>query len=141
MAKFKFVGFQEHVEIPEGYQPLELIEVIPSSLDKDSLFRYISVPEKISQWFYEVTEIDTRPGGKVQCIDRDGQPFEGRCTAIALGREISLLADPFGQMSAKVISIDSGAALEIRFHNLTDDEKTLTAQYKEFLERLQVLVK
>lgn len=140
MSKFKFVGFQDQVEVPEGFQPFELIESIASKLDKDSLFGYISDPMKISQWFFSMSELDGRPGGKFLCTDQDGQPFEGRCTSIALGKEISLLAQPFGQLHAKVTSTPTGSAIEIRFQNLTDSESSLSAQYKDFLQRLRALV-
>jgi uncharacterized protein YndB with AHSA1/START domain len=137
MAKFKFVGFQEHVEIPEGYELLKVSEIIESGESRESLFMLIGTPAGLSQWFYKVNELDSRPGGKVSFDDKAENKFEGRCTAITMGREISLLADPFGQLNIKISSTSSGSQLEITFAILTDRKEEMHALYIEFINALK----
>ena len=137
MAKFKFVGFQEQVEIPEGHELLKVSETIESEESKESLFMLIGTPAGLSKWFYQVHQLDSRPGGKVSFEDKEGKKFEGRCTAISMGREISLLADPFGQMNIKVSSSKSGSQIEITFAILTDRKEEMHALYISFIKALK----
>jgi hypothetical protein len=137
MAKFKFVGFQEHVEIPEGYELLKVSQTIESGDSRESLFLLVGTPTGLSKWFYKVNELDTRPGGKVSFDDTAANKFEGRCTAITMGREISLLADPFGQLNIKLSSIDSRSQLEITFAILTDRKEEMQSLYIEFINALK----
>lgn len=137
MAKFKFVGFQEHVEIPEGFELLEIQESIQSNLSKDSLFILIGTPAGLSQWFYKVHNLDTRPGGKFSFDDIDGQSCEGRCTAVTMGREISLLGDAFGQVNIKLSANSTGAQIDIAFAILTDKKGEMTTRYQLLINQLK----
>lgn len=140
MAKFKFVGFQEHVEIPEGYELLKVSETIESGESRDSLFLLVGTPTGLSKWFYKVNELDSRPGGKVSFEDKAANNFEGRCTAITMGREISLLADPFGQLNIKLSATSSGSQLEITFAILTDRKEEMHSIFIEFINALKAQV-
>ena len=137
MAKFKFVGFQEQVEIPEGYERLEVKESIPSNLNRDALFLLIATPSGLSQWFYNVYTLDARPGGKFSFDDNGLEPSVGRCTAVTMGREISLLGDSFGQVNIKISSSDSGLQVDITFAILTDKKSELNLLYQDLINRLK----
>ena len=137
MAKFKFVGFQEQVEIPEGYERLEVKESIPSNLNRDALFLLIATPSGLSQWFYKVYTLDARPGGKFSFDDNGLEPSVGRCTAVTMGREISLLGDSFGQVNIKISSSDSGLQVDITFAILTDKKSELNLLYQDLINRLK----
>lgn len=137
MAKFKFVGFQEQVEIPEGYERLEVKESIPSNLNRDALFLLIATPSGLSQWFYKVYTLDARPGGKFSFDDNGLEPSVGRCTAVTMGREISLLGDSFGQVNIKISSSDSGLQVDIAFAILTDKKSELNLLYQDLINRLK----
>ena len=60
MSKGNFVGFQQKIEIPEGFELLEINDEIESSLGKDELFSWLSKSESISQWFYIVLRCFTQ---------------------------------------------------------------------------------
>ena len=137
MAKFKFVGFQEHVEIPEGYELLEVQESLHTNLDRDALFILIGTPSGLSQWFYKIHKLDARPGGKFSFEERDGQSSEGRCTAVSMGREISLLADSFGQVNIRITSSQSGLLADIAFAILTDKKAEMSSLYQLLIDRLK----
>ena len=137
MAKFKFVGFQEHVEIPEGYELLEVQESLHTNLDRDALFILIGTPSGLSQWFYKIHKLDARPGGKFSFEERDGQSSEGRCTAVSMGREISLLADSFGQVNMRITSSQSGLLADIAFAILTDKKAEMSSLYQLLIDRLK----
>jgi uncharacterized protein YndB with AHSA1/START domain len=137
MAKFKFVGFQEHVEIPDGYELLEVQESIHSNLNRDALFILIGTPNGLSQWFYKVHKLDARPGGKFSFEERDGESSEGRCTAVTMGREISLLADSFGQVNLKITSSQTGLQVEIAFAILTDKKAEMSSLYQLLINQLK----
>ena len=137
MAKFKFVGFQEQVEIPEGYERLEVKESIPSNLNRDALFLLIATPSGLSQWFYKVHTLDARPGGKFSFDDNGLEPSVGRCTAVTMGREISLLGDSFGQVNIKISSSDFGLQVDIAFAMLTDKKSELNLLYQDLINRLK----
>jgi uncharacterized protein YndB with AHSA1/START domain len=137
MAKFKFVGFQEHVEIPEGYELLEVQESLHTNLDRDALFILIGTPSGLSQWFYKIHKLDARPGGKFLFEERDGQSSEGRCTAVSMGREISLLADSFGQVNMRITSSQSGLQADIAFAILTDKKAEMSSLYQLLIDRLK----
>ena len=137
MAKFKFVGFQEQVEIPEGYELLEVQESIPSILSREALFILIGTPAGLSQWFYKVYTLDARPGGKFSFDDNGPEPSVGRCTAVTMGREISLLGDCFGQVNIKISTNDSGLQIDIAFAILTDKKSEMSSLYKLLINQLK----
>lgn len=140
MAKVNFVGFQESVEIPEGFNLLEIKDEISSKLGKDELFAYLSRAELISQWFYSVKELDLRPGGKINFIDDAGMSAEAICTSIVFGREISLLADVFGNFTAKAKRTNGGSKMDFHFKILTDTPEEKSQRIIAAIEKLRVLV-
>jgi hypothetical protein len=140
MAKFKFVGFQEHVEIPEGFELLEVQETLQSSHNRDSLFLLVGTPAGLSKWFYTVHQLDSRPGGKVSFEDHSGKTFEGRCTAVTMGREISLLADPFGQINIRISAVESGTQVDVAFAILTNQRAEMSALYQLFINSLKAQI-
>jgi hypothetical protein len=140
MSQSSFVGFQESIDIPEGFQPFHFEDEVLSTLDRDSLFLFFSTPEKISLWFYPCIKIDSRPGGKVLFCAEDANNFEARCTSVNLGKEISFLADLFGRFTSKVESIEGGSKASISFSILTNRPDEMKAIYSHFLEKLREIV-
>jgi len=140
MAKVSFVGFQEKVEIPEGFELLEVSDEIPSNLHKDQLFSLLSEPTKISEWFYQVTHLDSRPGGKVDFIGFDNTSAQAVCTSFVLGKEISLIADLFGNFSAKVVKGKGENSIHLHFAILTDDAEVKSKVILSLIDRLRALI-
>lgn len=133
MAKVSFVGFQEKVEIPEGFSQLEIEESFDSSRSRDDLFRLISDIAQISMWLGEVTSFDSRPGGKM--VFADGTI--ATCTGFNLGREVSLISDSFGNFTAKVGKSEKGNSLQLNFAILTDGVESKSAEILAILNKLQ----
>jgi len=140
MAKVSFVGFQEKVEIPQGFELLEITEEIPTSLHKDQLFSLLSEPAKISEWFYQVTSFDSRPGGKVNFIGINNASAQAVCTSFVLGKEISLIADLFGNFSAKVVKGSGKNSINLHFAILTDDAESKSKEILFLIDRLRALL-
>ena len=140
MSKFKFVGFQEHVEIPAGYELLSVTEELSSHLDRDQLFLYFSDISKISQWLVEFHNLDLRPGGKCLFNNGEGEPVKATCISINLGRDIAILSDLFGQLNVEVEKAPSGSRALITFAILTDSPEKLREMYAKYLSDLKNLV-
>ena len=140
MAKVSFVGFQEKVEIPEGFELLEVSDEIPTNLHKDQLFSLLSEPIKISEWFYKVHTFDSRPGGKVDFLDLNGAAAQAVCTSFVLGKEISLVADLFGNFKAKVVKGKESNFLNLHFSILTNDAQSKSEELLTLVNRLRELV-
>ena len=140
MAKVSFVGFQEKVEIPEGFELLEITEEIPTAVDKDRLFSLLSEPDQISTWFYQVNSLDSRPGGKVNFINASGASAQAVCTSFLLGKEVSLIADDFGNFNAKVVKGKSENSLQLQFSLLTDQGEAKSAEILTLIDRLRALL-
>lgn len=136
MAKVSFVGFQEKVEIPEGFQLCKVEESLTSELDRDSLFSLLSDSKKLSLWLGEITSFDSRPGGKL--LFTDGSV--ATCTSFVLGKEVSFLADSFGNFTAKVFKGKSENSIDIAFAILTDDGAKKSVEILEVIERLKALL-
>lgn len=136
MAKVSFVGFQEKVEIPEGFQLLEIEENFSSAKKRDDLYALLSDPVQISQWLAPVRNFDSRPGGKL--IFDDGS--EATCTSFVLGKEVSFIAVSFGNFTAKVSKEKDGSAIQLKFAILTDDVSAKSSEILEILSRLQALL-
>ncbi|CAN2225621.1 hypothetical protein MCEMRE196_01365 [Candidatus Nanopelagicaceae bacterium] len=136
MAKVSFVGFQEKVEIPEGFQLLEIEESLETMKDKDFLYSLMSDPRYISQWLDEVVSFDSRPGGKMVFADGNN----ATCTSFVLGKEVSLISDEFGNFNAKVIKGKAANSLQLKFTILTDDSDLKTTEIMVLLERLKSLL-
>jgi hypothetical protein len=140
MSKPSFVGFQEKVVIPEGFELLEIKERIESTLGRDELFSLLAVPEKLSQWFYTFSSVDLRPGGKVNFIGDDGANLQAVCTSVVFEKEISYIADVFGNFTAKVTKAGKLNAIEINFKILTNEIEVKRARITESAEKLKALV-
>ena len=136
MAKVSFVGFQEKVEIPEGFQLLEIEETCSSVKSRDELYALLSDPDLISQWLGSVSSFDSRPGGKLNFNDGS----VATCTSFLLGKEVSFIADSFGNFTAKVSNAKAGNAIQLKFSILTADVNVKSAEILELISRLQALL-
>jgi len=139
MAKVSFVGFQEHVEIPENHRLVDIEDEISCVLDKDSVFEFLSVPAKISEWFYRVNSLDSKQSGKVSFVNRAGVTSEAVCTSYIGGKEISLLSQEFGEYSAKIIG-RKDCSVKIRFRILTDNPDGAAKELEAHIENLRKLI-
>jgi hypothetical protein len=133
MAKVSFVGFQEKVEIPEGFQLLKIEERLESSLNKDQLFSLLSDVQKLSSWINQVLSFDSRPGGKL--IFGDGSA--ATCTSFVLGKEVSFIADSFGNLTAKIIKEKDHNSITINFAILTDLSEKKKEEILAIITRLK----
>ncbi|CAB4880310.1 unannotated protein [freshwater metagenome] len=140
MSKGNFVGFQQKIEIPEGFELLEINDEIESSLGKDELFSWLSKSESISQWFYIVSKLDLRSGGKIDFINANGATSQAVCTSISFGKEISMLADEFGNFKARVTKSKSNFKIELNFKILTDDSDAKSKEILPLISKLKLLV-
>jgi len=132
MAKYKFVGFQEHVEVPEGFNRLEVsAEIDCGKLDP---FALLSQPAELSKWFYEIESLDAKPSGVIKFAN---DAYSGICISADLGKEITLVSDLFGELSANV----KGSNLKIVFRILTDAEAEKRAEFESMINTLKELVK
>lgn len=135
MAKVSFVGFQEKVEIPEGFQLLKIEERFESLLSKDELFSLLSDPTKLSQWLDPVQSFDSRPGGKL--IFENGAA--ATCTSFLLGKSVSFIADGFGNFTAEVIKSEENYSIQLTFAILTDEGESKSAEIINLINKLKVL--
>lgn len=140
MSNPSFVGFQAKVEIPEGFELLEIREEIVSALDKEELYSYLSRADLLSNWFYEVKNLDLRPGGKVNFIDDSGSAAKAVCTSVTFGKNISLLADAFGNFTAHVSKSGSGSKISLNFKILTDSPQVNNQRILAAISKLRALI-
>ena len=132
MSKFRFVGYQEQVEIPEGFEKLELnAEVF---CGKNDPYIFVSQPLEISKWFYPITSLDARPSGKITFLDTS---IEGICSAAELGKSITLISPQFGELSAMV----NEKYLQLSYRILTDDLAAKKSVFESQINSLKELVK
>ncbi len=139
MAKINFVGFQEHVEIPEGHQLVAVEEEIKSSLDRDKLFSLLSEPAEISRWFVHISSLQSKQGGKVIFVSELGATAEAVCTSYDSGKEISLLSSEFGNYSAKVVGRKE-LSVKISFRILTDAPDEAKKKLEGYVANLRGLI-
>jgi uncharacterized protein YndB with AHSA1/START domain len=140
MTKPSFVGFQEKVVIPEGFELLEIKEKLESALGRDDLFALLALPEKLSQWFYTFTSVDLRPGGKVNFVGDDGATLQAACTSVVFEKEISYIADVFGNLTVRVSKAGKLNVLEINFKILTDQPEEKRTRILQSIAKLKALV-
>jgi uncharacterized protein YndB with AHSA1/START domain len=140
MSKPSFVGFQEKVVIPEGFELLEINEKLESALGRDDLFALLALPEKLSQWFYTFTSVDLRPGGKVNFVGDDGATLQAVCTSVVFEKEISYIADVFGNLTVRVSKAGKLNVLEINFKILTDQPEEKRTRILQSIAKLKALV-
>ncbi|MFM6941242.1 MAG: hypothetical protein ACKOXI_04625 [Candidatus Planktophila sp.] len=132
MAKVTFVGFQEKVEIPAGFQLLQINESIQSAKSRDDLFSLISDSQKLSLWLFDVESFDSRPGGKLLFTNAS----QATCTSFLLGKEVSLISEYFGNFTGKVVKGKTENSIHIKFEILTDDVESKSDEILEILKRL-----
>lgn len=132
MAKFKFVGYQEHVEIPEGFEKLELSAVVECG-DIDP-FSLVSQPAELSKWFYPIIHLDAKASGKITFADAS---IDGLCVASDLGKSITLVSTEFGELSATI----KGKLLHIDYQVLTDNAALRKSKFDSQINLLTELVK
>jgi uncharacterized protein YndB with AHSA1/START domain len=140
MAKVTFVGFQESIEIPDGFEQLEIEEELTSELSKDQLFMLLSDPSKLTEWFYEVSAVNLRPGGKLDFIDDEGQSVQGTCTSVILGKELSYISDAFGNFTARVEKSGQGSLISLSFKILTGTSDVMSKRILQSLDKLRALI-
>lgn len=140
MAGFKFVGFQEHVEIPADHSQISVQEEINSSLGKDATFSMLSEPQLISSWFVNVSSLQSKQGGKL-IFTSDKGSGEGVCLSAVMGREIALLADEFGEFRAKVNQSGDEVTVSVAFNILTDVPDVKRVQLENYISNLKEVLK
>lgn len=140
MSKPTFVGFQEKIEIPDGYQQLLIEDEISTTKDRDYLFSLLSEPQLISQWFVEIISLDSRPSGKVKIGNSSGQTTEAICTGFVLGKEVSMISDGLGNFSGKVIKGRQENTIKISFSILTDAPDQKREEIRGYINRLRALL-
>lgn len=120
MSKYKFVGFQEHIEIPEGFEPLNIHHEIISGINKGDAFAFLCVPSKLSEWFFVTEKFDSKTGGKITFQTPLGEDI-AVCTGFVLEQSVALVSDLFGNLLAQVEKADGGSKIILDFKLLTDD--------------------
>ena len=138
MSKYKFVGFQEHIEIPEGFERLKLDIEFSSPLNSKDAFGLISDPENISQWLFTVKSFESKQGGKVVFQSADAT-FDAVCTSFVLGKEVSFVSDEFGNLKVRVIKNSKASTFIAECAILTDRAEEKTALIEAAFLRLQEL--
>ncbi len=141
MAKPSFVGFQEKIEIPEGFELLEINEIINGSKNRDELFSLLSQPNLVTKWLYQVVDFNLKPGGKANFLNDDGLPFQAVCTAVDFGKEISFISDIFGNITAKINKSKKLFAVDIQFKILTDDANAKSERIQFSIQKLRELAR
>jgi len=139
MAKINFVGFQEHVEIPEGHQLVAVEAEIRSLQGREELFSLLSEPKEISKWFLTINSLQSKQGGKVIFVDDSGGTAEAVCTSYDSGKEISLLSAEFGNYSAKVIGRKE-LSVKISFRILTNAPDEAKKRLEGYVANLRGLI-
>lgn len=140
MTKPSFVGFQEKVVIPEGFQLVEVHESLKFTMKKDLLFALLATPDGISQWLYHAKEIDLRPGGKIKYIGEDGSEGQDVCTSVVLEKELSIISEHFGNFSARIHGSNKQQTLEMKFSILTDKVDEKRDQISRSVSRLKAII-
>ena len=129
------MGFQEHIEIPEGFQPLNIHHEITSSLSKSEAFAYLCVPAKLSEWFFTTDKFESKTGGKITFQTPFGEDI-AICTGFVLEQSVALVSDLFGNLLATVEKAPEGSKIILDFKFLTDN----SAAKIELIEpRIEVL--
>jgi hypothetical protein len=139
MSRVNFVGFQEHFEVPEDSQLVDLRIDIECDFDEQKAFSLIGEARYLSKWFYEITSFQSKPGGKIQFIDHTGSSFQGICTSYTPGREISLLSDQFGEFIGRVTRVDAKVIIKLHIKCFAQDYEAKRALFSSFAQRLKEL--
>ena len=138
MSKYKFVGFQEHIEIPEGFEQLKVDIEFTSPLDRKDAFHLLSNPELISKWLFEVVSMNTKQGGAITFRVADAE-FDAVITSFVLGKEFSCVSDELGNLKVRVEKDSKGSRFFAESSLLTDKSDEKTAILEAAFLRLQEL--
>lgn len=139
MSKYKFVGFQEHIEIPEGFEPLNIHHEITSGLRKGDAFAYLCVPAKLSQWFFATDKFESKTGGKITFQTPVGEDI-AVCTGFVIEQSVALVSDLFGNLLASVEKAPEGSKIILDFKLLTDSSAEKIALIEPRIEALRELL-
>jgi len=139
VSKFRFVGFQDHYEVPDPKDIVELQVEIECEIDESKAFSLIGEVRYLNLWFYEIQEFDSKPGGKIRLIDSKGKMADAVCIAYRPGKEIAILADECGEMVAQVIRKDEKVSIRIHLKSVDEDRESKEALFNSFVTRLREL--
>ncbi len=139
MSRVNFVGFQEHFELPEDSQLVDLRIDIECDFDEEKAFSLIGEARYLSQWFYEITSFQSKPGGKLHFIDQAGLPAQGICTSYTPGREISLLSEQFGEFIGRVTRVDAKVVIKLHIKCFAQEYEAKRELFSSFAQRLKEL--
>ena len=139
MSRVNFVGFQDHFELPENSELVDLRIDIECDFDEQKAFSLIGEANYLSQWFYEITSFQSKPGGKLHFIDKAGASVQGICTSYTPGREISLLAEEFGEFIGRVQRVDSKVVIKVQIKCFAQEYEAKRALFSTFAQRLKEL--
>jgi len=139
MSRINFVGFQEHFEIPEDSELVDMRVDIECDFDERDAFSLIGEARYLSQWFYTITSFESKPGGKLFFQDHNGSPAQGICTSYRPGKEISLLSDEFGEFIGRVQRVDEKVVIKLQLKSFEKDQEAKRALYGSFVKRLREL--
>lgn len=133
------MGFQEHIEIPEGFEPLNIHHEIISSLSKSEAFAYLCVPTKISEWFFTTDKFNSKTGGKITFQTPLGEDI-AICTGFVLEQSVALVSDLFGNLLATVEKASAGSKIILDFKLLTDNSAAKIELIEPRIEALRDLL-
>lgn len=139
VAKFRFVGFQDHYEVPDPKDLVELQVDIECSVDEVKAFSLIGEVRYLNLWFYEIQEFDSKPGGKIRFIDSKGKVANAICISYRPGKEVSILADECGELVAQIHRNDEKVSIRIQLKSVDEDRGSKEALFNSFVTRLREL--
>ena len=132
MGDFKFVGSQERIEVPDGFEEITITQEIPFHITDRELFSYFNKAEELSKWLAPIDSIEPKAGGKI--FFKDGSV--GVCTNFTPGKEVTLISDFFGECNMKMNKI----VATVSFKKMTDDPDQLSEDLVHCLSLLGSLV-
>jgi hypothetical protein len=139
VAKRRFVGFQDHYEVPDPRGLVDLQVDIECGLDEVKAFSLIGEAQYLTHWFCETKSLVSKPGGKVSFVNQSGELFEGVCTSYRPGKEISILSDEFGEFHGQILHVGNQIILRIRLKSIDDNPEAKSTLFKSLIERLRVI--
>lgn len=133
------MGFQEHYEIPSDSELVEVKVEIECELSQEAAFSLIGEAKYLSEWFYKIVSLDSKPGGKIKFLDSDEKFFDGLCTSYRPGKEISMLSGEFGEFTGVVRQLDGKVQLQIQLKSYETDPEAKLKAFNTCIHRLQEL--
>jgi hypothetical protein len=102
-------------------------------------FSLIGEAQYLTQWFYEIRSLVSKPGGMVSFVNQAGELCEGVCTSYRPGKEISILSDEFGEFYGQILHVGNEVILRIRLKSIDDNPEAKSTLYNSLIERLRVI--